>query len=92
MQKKQNSKLKNDSLFFTGISFLPANCRNICNQISHYLSVYMGVIYYVILQDTAECNYIYQPGKTCYHICCIFLMVERLISMAAGRHDMMLGG
>jgi hypothetical protein len=52
----------------------------------------MEVIYYVILQDTAECNYIYQAGKTCYHICCIFLMAERLISMAAGRHDMMLGG
>jgi hypothetical protein len=44
-------------------SFLPANCRNVCNQISHYLSVYMGIIYYVILQDTAECNYIYQAGK-----------------------------
>jgi len=52
----------------------------------------MEVIYYLILQDTAECNYTYQAGKTCYHIFCIFLMAERLISMAAGRHGMMLGG
>jgi len=73
-------------------SFLAANCRNLCNQISHYLSVYMGIIYYLILQDTAECNYSYQAGKTSYHIFCIFLMPERLISMAAGRHSMMLRG
>ena len=73
-------------------SFPPANFRNISKQINHYLSVYMAVMYYFILQDTVECNYIYQGGKTCYHILCIFLMAERLISMTAGRHDKMLGG
>jgi hypothetical protein len=52
----------------------------------------MGIICYVILQDTAECNYIYQAGKTCYPIFRIFIMAERLISMAALRHGVMLGG
>jgi hypothetical protein len=52
----------------------------------------MGTICYVILQDTAECSYIYQAGKTCYHIFCIFIMAELLVSMAAGRHGVKLGG
>ena len=73
-------------------SLLAANCRDVCNQISRYLSVYMAIIYYFILQDTAECNYTYQAGKTCYPIFCIFLMAERLVSMAASRHGVMLGG